>query len=920
MSNTAHLRLVEAGPLALRFGRFEWQPQERQLLADGQPAAVRGKAQDVLAVLIERAGQLVSRQALMTLVWADVIVEENNLSVQINALRKVLGGDVIVTVPGRGYRFTLPVERGSAGVPLRAVGLQPAPAVATQAALRSNLPELPAPLVGRDVDLAALAALLAQHRLVTVLGAAGMGKTRLAQAALHAARGGPAHGVCFVELALLRAGDAVIATVAAALGLPQPAGADPMAGLLQVLAPLQMLLALDNAEHVLPAVAALVAVLRDGAPGVRIVVTSQAPLGLAEERLFRLGPLAVPPTGPTAWTAQAVASFGAVALFALRAQARDTRFAVTDANVAQVVELCTRLDGAPLAIELAAARASHLGLSALLAGLDQRLAMLTGGRRDAPQRHQTLRAALQWSHDLLSPVEQAVFRRFAVFVGGAALDEVLAVVADTDEGADSNAVTDAAPAGIDRWAALDALGTLIDRSLIEQMPGAAACPAAAGAEVANTARAADAADAAPRYRLLDTPRAFAREQMRAAGEQALMQQRHALAMRSRYARAREDLLGGRLGFDAWRTELDLDIDNGLAAAAWAAQHDAETAWVIATGLSRNIYGRRHTDCKAIWQAVEPLLDAALVTLAAAPPSAPAAPSPWLARALCECAVFWTNHRPSHARLRADQALPLARASGDTQMQCLALARIAWLCSDEETLPEFQQISTELSALCRADWPVFVQTEIHQHDWLHAHMAGDFDGALAELRLQAARHADCGYTDTSPYGNMVMVLIHAGRLDEAIAQSRALLDRFVGKRHQGPSRHLLNNLAGAHLAQDDTVQARAVQQALWPLAVSHDMLRHWSCNAALLAALEQRPRAALALLAYSDAATEKAAPGMPRQGSEQRMVERTLTLARTALGGAGFAAAEAQLKAQGAALSEAALLALALGHADPSGGA
>jgi hypothetical protein len=280
-------------------------------------------------------------------------------------------------------------------------------------------------------------------------------------------------------------------------------------------------------------------------------------------------------------------------------------------------------------------------------------------------------------------------------------------------------------------------------------------------------------------------------------------------------------------------------------------------------------------------------------------------------------VFWTNHRPAHAHLRADQALPLARAGGDQQTQCMAWARMAWLCGDEETLPEFQQISAALSAACKADWPVYLQTEIHQHDWLHPHMAGDFDGALADLRLQAQRHVDCGYTDTSPYGNMVMVLMQAGRLDEAIAQSRTMLNHFVGRRYLGPSRHLLNNLACAHLAQDDTGQARAVQQALWPLAVSHDMLRHWSCNAALLAALEGRPRAALAVLGYSDAATEKAAPGMPRQASEQRMVERTLMLVRAALGGAAFAAAEAPLKAHGAALSEAALLAFALSSEEHS---
>jgi predicted ATPase len=287
----------------------------------------------------------------------------------------VLGGDIITTVPGRGYHFTLPVEQTAVqGAAPRLVASSALPP------LRTNLPERPAPLVGRDEELAALHLLLDQHRLVTVLGAAGMGKTRLAQSALHARRGRYQHEVCFVDLATLPPGDDIVGLVAATLGLAQPGGADPVAGLVKALSRLDLLLALDKAEHVLGGVAALAAALGHGAPGVQLLVTSQAPLRVAQEWIYRL---------------------------------------------------------------------------------DQRLSLLTGGRRDAPARQQTLRAALQWSHELLVAHEQAVFRRLSVFAGGASLAMALRVVAG------------GAPGGLDEWAALDALARQVAPAGSAGRPGRA---------------------------------------------------------------------------------------------------------------------------------------------------------------------------------------------------------------------------------------------------------------------------------------------------------------------------------------------------------------------------------------------------------------------------------------------------------------
>ena len=387
-------------------------------------------------------------------------------------------------------------------------------------ALRTNLPfELP-PLLGRADDLAALEALIDVHRLVSIVGPGGIGKSLLAQHLLDARRGAYPHGVCWIELAAVNDAMALPGAVTAALGVHGGHG-DTLAALLAVVAPLTMLLALDNAEHHLAAVASLCRALHEAAPGVRLVVTSQAPLRLAAERVFRVGPLAVP---EGALPASQALEFGAVALFADRAQAVDRRFRVTDANAPAVIETCRALDGLPLAIELAAARAPMLGIERLRSSLQHRFELLTGGRnRAAPARQRTLRAALEWSHDLLPERERRAFRRLGVMAGSASLELVQQVVADAGD-----------PGDLDRWAVLDALDALIDRSMVAVL-----------------------GDAAPRYRLLESPRAYALERLEQAGEREALQRRHALAVAAMLDAAYDESFSGRsaptTGCAAWRT-------------------------------------------------------------------------------------------------------------------------------------------------------------------------------------------------------------------------------------------------------------------------------------------------------------------------------------------------------------------------------
>jgi predicted ATPase/DNA-binding winged helix-turn-helix (wHTH) protein len=494
---------------SIRFANAEVRPSERQLLIDGKPAALGSRAFDVLLALVERRERMVRKNELLDLVWPDTVVEENNLQSQVSQLRKLLGPQAISTIPGRGYRFTATVDESPSSKTAAAPQAAGAPrgdasGPPTTTVLRTNLPAVLSSLIGRDDDLLALGALIdrhrSTHRLVTITGAGGIGKTRLAQTLLQTRTSAFAHGVCFVDLAPVTDPRQLADTIAMALGVPTAAG-DPTEALTRAVAPLEILVLLDNAEHLLDEVARIALRLLASAPGLQLLVTSQAPLKVADERIYRLGALALPDDEVDV---EEALTFGAVALFVDRAQAADRRFALDAANVEAVVDICRRLDGLPLALEFAAARVPLLGVHRLAISLGERLRLLTAGSRGAPARQQTLRAALEWSHSLASPVEQVVFRRLGVLAGNSTLELVHEVVADD---------------AIDAWTAVEALGGLVDRSLVSV-----------------------SADEPPRYRLLDSPRVFARERLTAAGEFDVIASRHARAMRTLFETACDSLV------------------------------------------------------------------------------------------------------------------------------------------------------------------------------------------------------------------------------------------------------------------------------------------------------------------------------------------------------------------------------------------
>ena len=413
-------------PAAIEFGRFRVLPRRREFLIEGRPVELGGRAFDVLMALIEASGAVVGKDALMHRVWPDRIVEENNLQAQISALRRAFGAerDLIRTIAGRGYQFTGEIRTVSASANATAVMPQPTPGPSRPL---TNLPEPVSELIGRDDELDEILDLSASHRLVTLAGAGGIGKTRLGLAVARRLLPQFADGIWLAEFSPLTGPGLVAATIAGAVGLELRGGEVSTQRIAQALAGRRMLLVMDTCEHVIAAGAAMAeAVLRAGS-AVHIIATSREPLRVEGEWVYPVPPLAVP--AENAADQDDPMHYGAVRLFVERARAAEPHFAPDSRGATMIAAICRRLDGIPLGIELAAARAAALGIGELAARLDDRFQVLTGGRRTALPRHQTLRATLDWSYELLAEPERVILRRLAVFAGAFGLEGAVAVAA-----------------------------------------------------------------------------------------------------------------------------------------------------------------------------------------------------------------------------------------------------------------------------------------------------------------------------------------------------------------------------------------------------------------------------------------------------------------------------------------------------------
>ena len=481
-------RRLDANPGAagaLAFGPFLLQTAKRRIEKDGSPLQLSARAFDILVTLIEQAGTVVSKNELLTRVWPGVNVDESSLRVHIAKLRRTLGdgeagAKYLATVSGQGYCFVAEVSRLDGAKPS---SVAPAPAKT------HNLPARQPQMVGRNETVDEISGRLMSKRFVTIVGSGGIGKTTVAVATGHALLTQFAGQVHFVDLGAIRDASLVPSIVASELGLPARSS-DPSVSLVTFLRDKHLLLILDCCEPVIEASAALAERLYKEAPQLHILATSRELLRVEGEHIHRLLPLASPPEG-AALTAASALRFPAIELFVERATAGDAGFELTDANASDVGNICRRLDGIALAIELIASRVSAYGVKPMIELLDNQFNLLWEGRRTALPRHRTLRATIEWSYNLLSEPERVVLGRLSVFSGDFTLEAARSVAAaeETDDAA-----------------VMAALAGLLAKSMLT--PGASSPTA--------------------RYRLLDATRAYAQEKLAGGPDADATARRHAL--------------------------------------------------------------------------------------------------------------------------------------------------------------------------------------------------------------------------------------------------------------------------------------------------------------------------------------------------------------------------------------------------------
>jgi predicted ATPase/DNA-binding winged helix-turn-helix (wHTH) protein len=753
----------------LTFGDWQIDSQARRLSRAGRPVRIGARAFQLLLTLAARRSRVVARGELVAMVWSDRKVDDTALNTQIAALRRLIGPSLITTVPGRGYRFTpdaMDVPRATIA------GSAQAPLPTAAAARRGNLPPVePSALIGREADLAELGALLDDGALVSVVGSGGIGKTRLALAAAAQRHASHADGVWWVDLSTLPpqvGATAVAGAIAAALGLPNAQG---VAGLRTALRPLHALVLLDNAEHVAGAVSQ---VLSDIAPvRTRWLVTSQMPLKTADERLFAVKPLAVPPQGSSL---EASRTYGALALLRRRAQAVDPRFELTEADAAAAIDICSRLGGLALAIELAAPRLAWLGAPALARRLAKAPHAVGEGSRTAPQRQHTLHSALVWSHALLRPEEQQALHRLSVCVGGFTLELARAVIADR--------------AAMDETQAVEALAALAEKSWVQ---------AGSGEQ--------------PRYLLLDSARHFAQcELQRRTGEERATRSRHAAAM-LRVAE-RSDALRWKAPYGVWASVALPECDNFLAAFDWALANE-ETD--LATRLFGRMYfalreGSRGSDLSDRVQALRPLLPRAMDQSLG-----------WTL--LAAASVEYDLSPPSGLEL-LKQALDVARRStAEPADACLLPLTLSKLIACHSLLGHTGPATlymTELRELPQTDWPALLHASMAQCEALYSVDLGDQAAALAAGEKSVHWATSAGWLSTAymSQANMLDVLLAMGQPERAVALGSELLARLSEPRSRKARAVVLINLADAqlslgHLADAKVALADAVRLGFTP---------------------------------------------------------------------------------------------------------
>jgi predicted ATPase/DNA-binding winged helix-turn-helix (wHTH) protein len=520
-------------PRQFAFGPFRLLPAQELLLEGEAPVRLGGRARDLLIALLEQAGQVITKEALSARLWPNIAVVEGTLRVHVAALRKALrdgqeGRRYITNIAGRGYAFVGEVVATDAPGPAAEAPPGPTP------------PLYVGHLFGRAEVVETLSTRLAQQRLIAITGPGGIGKTSVALAVTDRMRQGLPDGVCVVDFAPLVDSKLVPTALASALGVGV-VSENPLPSLVALLRNREMLIVLDNCEHVIDAAAVLTESLLQGSARLRILATSREAMRVPGEMLFRLAPLAMPEVSD-GLTASVAMTYSAVQLFVERAAMCMGEFSLTDALAPAVANICRRLDGIPLAIEMAAGRVDVFGIAGLASVLDDRFRLAMRGRRTALPRHRTLAAALDWSYEILPEYERTILRRLGVFAGPFTLASASAVLADS---------------GIAAPNVVAGVANLVAKSLVP----------------------ADVSGAVAHYRLLETTRAYASGKLKEAGEDEQVARLHAKLFRDRFVAAAI----ARSGHSsvAEMHEYVRDIDNVRSAIDWSFSKGGEPAIGVA---------------------------------------------------------------------------------------------------------------------------------------------------------------------------------------------------------------------------------------------------------------------------------------------------------------------------------------------------
>lgn len=790
----APLATAPAGPVS--FGPYLLDAAEARLTRDGAALALSGRPLAVLALLAAHPGRLLDKDTVLDAVWGHRHVSESVLKGAVNTLRTVLGDDArtpryVETVSRRGYRFIAALQAAVTGsVAETAAVPEPAPAPAPGPApgRSGNLPPPAAPLIGRDHAFDALAGLLAQHRLVTLTGLGGVGKTRLALA-VATEQPAPRDGRWLLRLESLAEPELLRPTLAQTLALGPGAAASDEA-LARTLAPLELLLLIDNAEHLAEPLAALLAPLLAAAPGLRLLVTSQVPLRLAGEQVLPLAPLALPAALEQA--APPPDSYAAAQLFCERVRQARPGWVPGSAEHADIAAICRALDGVPLALELAAARVALLGTAGVRARLDQRFALLTRGPRDAAARHRTLSAALDWTCSLLAPAEREALRRLAVFAGPFTPAAAQALLA-TDGGGDGDLDT-----------TLEHIEGLRERSLLV---------------VETDSR------TGTTLRLYDSVRRHALDGLAATGTEAEARAAHLRWMRDEAEQAESDEFHGRLQdwMPARRAQLDdlrAALRHGLREGATPAEQADALQLLAASPMLWSRLGLRSEGAR------------------------------WFATA---CALLAAGGKAEPMRLRHARGVFASHSQLGAPAEALALLRESRpaLVAACDRRREYQSLYAECMLLLRLgsradeagaqharmaelfapDWGALAHRYLGMLEAFAARDRGDIAGYAARTRAMIERcRAAGGVAENWPAENaLAQALWLQGRLDEACDQ----LARTVAElRAAGQLREQVPTLAVAaclHLCRGADTTALALGREAASLLAA-DRMVWWMADA------------------------------------------------------------------------------------------